>query len=43
VIQRYLADPLALKVLGAEVSAGDTVTVDSTDNGQITFSIAPAE
>lgn len=37
VIQRYLADPLALKVLGAEVRAGDTVTVDCDDNGQMTF------
>ncbi len=37
VVQRYLADPLALKVLSAEVSAGDTVFVNCTDNGQVTF------
>lgn len=39
VIQRYLADPLALKVLSAEVTSGNTVHVDCTDNGQITFRI----
>ncbi|MCO6465863.1 MAG: AAA family ATPase [Bradyrhizobiaceae bacterium] len=39
VIQRYLADPLALKVLGAEVSAGDTVDVGCTDSGQVTFTV----
>ncbi len=43
VIQRYVADPLALKVLGAEVSAGDTVTVDCSDNGQVIFTVSRAE
>ncbi len=38
VIQRYLADPLALKVLSAEVRAGDAITADCDDNGRITFS-----
>jgi ATP-dependent Clp protease ATP-binding subunit ClpB len=37
VIQRYLADPLALKILGAEVRAGDIVTVDCDDNGRMSF------
>ncbi len=37
VIQRYLADPLALKILGAEVRAGDTVTADCDDNGRMSF------
>ena len=37
VIQRYLADPLALKILGAEVRVGDTVTVDCDDNGRMSF------
>ena len=43
VIQRYIADPLAIKVLGSEVRAGDTVTVDCDDAARITFSIAPRE
>lgn len=42
VIQRYLADPLAIKVLGAEVGAGNLVRVDCSENGQITFAIEPA-
>lgn len=37
VIQRYLADPLALKILGAEVRAGDTVTADCDDTGRMSF------
>ncbi len=37
VIQRYLADPLALKILGAEVRAGDSVTADCDDNGRMSF------
>lgn len=37
VIQRYLADPLALKILGAEVRAGDVVTVDCDDTGRMSF------
>ena len=43
VIQRYVADPLALKVLGAEVSAGETVTVDCDDAGQISFTTSASE
>ena len=43
VIQRYVSDPLAIKVLGAEVSAGDTVEVDCDDNGQIHFNIVASE
>jgi ATP-dependent Clp protease ATP-binding subunit ClpB len=43
VIQRYLADPLALKVLGAEVRAGDTVTADCDDNGRMTFVTSGAD
>lgn len=39
VIQRYVTDPLALKVLGAEVRAGDTVELDCDDNGQTVFSV----
>jgi ATP-dependent Clp protease ATP-binding subunit ClpB len=37
VIQRYVTDPLALHVLGADVRAGDTVTVDADDAGRILF------
>jgi ATP-dependent Clp protease ATP-binding subunit ClpB len=43
VIQRYVSDPLALKVLGAEVSVGDTIVVDCDAAGQIMFAIAPTE
>jgi ATP-dependent Clp protease ATP-binding subunit ClpB len=43
VIQRYIADPLAIKVLGSEVRAGDTVTVDCDDAARISFSISPRE
>ncbi|MEY3387145.1 MAG: ATP-dependent Clp protease ATP-binding subunit [Bacteroidota bacterium] len=41
VIQRYVTDPLALHVLGADVRAGDLVTVDADEAGQITFSFSP--
>ncbi len=40
VIQRYVTDPLALHVLGADVRAGDLVTVDADDTGRITFSFS---
>ena len=39
VIQRYVTDPLALHVLGADVRAGDTVTVDADEAGRINFDI----
>ena len=39
VIQRYVTDPLALHVLGADVRAGEQVTVDADDTGRITFAI----
>ncbi|MBU3698514.1 MAG: AAA family ATPase [Candidatus Kapabacteria bacterium] len=42
VIQRYVTDPLALHVLGADVRAGDLVTVDADEAGQITFSFSPS-
>ena len=37
VVQKYVSDPLAIKVLGAEVSIGEVVVVDSDDAGKITF------
>jgi len=40
VIQRYLADPLAIKVLGSEVRAGECVTADCDDSARITFTIS---
>lgn len=40
VIQRYVTDPLALHVLGADVRAGEEVTVDADETGRITFSFA---
>jgi ATP-dependent Clp protease ATP-binding subunit ClpB len=40
VIQRHVTDPLALHVLGADVRAGDLVTVDADDTGRITFSFS---
>jgi len=43
VIQRYLADPLALRVLAAEVMAGDTIKADASDNGLITFDVLQAQ
>jgi len=43
VIQRYLADPLALRVLAADVMAGDTIKADASDNGLITFDVLQAQ
>lgn len=40
IIQRYLADPLAIKVLASEVRAGERVTVDCDDTARITFSVS---
>lgn len=40
IIQRYIADPLAIKVLGSEVRAGERVTVDCDDTGRINFSVS---
>lgn len=42
VIQRYVSDPLALKVLGAEVRAGETITLDVDDAGQFVFTARPS-
>ena len=39
VIQRYVADPLAIKVLSADVRMGDTVVLDADENGQAVFTI----
>jgi len=43
VIQRYVADPLAIKVLGAEVSIGSMIVVDCDETGRITFTPEPME
>ncbi len=43
VIQRYVADPLAIKVLGAEVSVGEKIVVDCDDTGRITFRSVPMD
>jgi ATP-dependent Clp protease ATP-binding subunit ClpB len=43
VIQRYVADPLAMKVLAGELGTGMTVTVDADERSQITFTITPTE
>jgi len=43
VIQRYVSDPLALKVLGAEVRAGETIVLDVDDAGQFVFTTHPTE
>jgi ATP-dependent Clp protease ATP-binding subunit ClpB len=40
VIQRYISDPLALKVLASEVRTGERVTVDCDDAGRITFYVS---
>ena len=37
-IQREIADPLALKLLSGEVSEGDRIVVDATD-GSLTFTV----
>jgi ATP-dependent Clp protease ATP-binding subunit ClpB len=39
VIQRYVADPLAIKVLSAEVRSGESIVLDSDDNGQMVFTV----
>ncbi|MBU3742746.1 MAG: hypothetical protein FGM24_10770, partial [Candidatus Kapabacteria bacterium] len=39
VVQRYVADPLAIKVLSADVRMGDTVVLDADENGQAVFTI----
>ncbi len=36
-IQKYIADPLAFKLLGAEFSSGDKIFVDLDNNGQFIF------
>lgn len=36
-VQRYIADPLAIKLLGSEFSTGDTVKIDVGDTGSLTF------
>jgi ATP-dependent Clp protease ATP-binding subunit ClpB len=43
VIQRYVADPLAMKVLAGELASGMTVTVDADERSQITFTITATE
>lgn len=43
VVQRYLADPLALKVLSTEIKSGDNVKVGCSDTGQITFDVLPSQ
>jgi ATP-dependent Clp protease ATP-binding subunit ClpB len=43
VVQRYVADPLAIKVLGAEVRIGDTVVLDFDENGQTVFTIRSSD
>jgi ATP-dependent Clp protease ATP-binding subunit ClpB len=40
IIQRYIADPLAIKVLASEVRAGDRVTVDCDDAARMTFAVS---
>ncbi|MBL7974157.1 MAG: AAA family ATPase, partial [Candidatus Kapabacteria bacterium] len=37
-IQRYLADPLAMKLLSAEISSGDVINTEVNDIGGIEFS-----
>lgn len=39
VIQRYVSDPLAIKVLSADVRMGDTVMLDADANGQAVFTV----
>jgi len=44
VIQRYVSDPLAMKVLSAEVRSGESIVLDSDDNGQMVFTVvSPAK
>lgn len=39
VIQRYVSDPLAIKMLSADVRMGDTVMLDADANGQAVFTV----
>jgi ATP-dependent Clp protease ATP-binding subunit ClpB len=39
VVQRYVSDPLAIKVLSADVRMGDTVVLDADENGQAVFTV----
>lgn len=39
VVQRYVSDPLAQKILSAEISSGDSVIVDCDEKGQIYFTV----
>lgn len=36
-VQRYIADPLAVKLLSSEFSAGDTIKIDVESTGSLTF------
>lgn len=36
-VQRYIADPLAVKLLSSEFSAGDTIKIDVENTGSLTF------
>jgi ATP-dependent Clp protease ATP-binding subunit ClpB len=36
-VQRYVADPLAIKLLSSEFSAGDTIKIDVGNTGSLTF------
>lgn len=42
-IQRAIVDPLAMKMLGGEFSAGDTVRVDHNERGQYIFERVASE
>ncbi len=37
VIQKAIVDPLSIRLLGGDITAGDTVKVDHTETGQYTF------
>ncbi|NQW30552.1 MAG: AAA family ATPase [Ignavibacteria bacterium] len=39
VIQRYIADPLAIKILSGEVNSGDTSNAHCDSNGQMHFNV----
>lgn len=43
VIQRYVADPLSIKLLSGEVQSQERIILDSTDSGQMTFTSTPSE
>ena len=36
-IQRYIADPLAVKILSSEFSSGDEIKIDVSENGGFIF------